>query len=108
MLGRLSALLLGSILAITNNVNANPMVMPIILQCESEGGKMLSMVQEQYGEIPFFTAKGLFQGPDGKWNESILISTVNPSNNNFSLVMVDPVSGAECLLMAGSELRPAQ
>lgn len=107
MLGRLSALLLGSFLAVTSNAIAEPMVMPIILSCDSEPGRLLNDVQKDYGEQPFFQGKGIFRTPDGEWNNTMILTLANPSSGTFSIIMVDVVSGAECLLMVGNELRPA-
>jgi hypothetical protein len=107
MLVRLTALLLGSFLAVTNNAIAEPMVMPIVLQCDTQPGKMISMVQEQYEEQPFFTGQGIFMGGDSRWNDALILSTANPRSGTFSIIMIDPQSGAECMLMVGNKLAPA-
>lgn len=107
MLGRLSALLLGLFLTISNNVNAEPMVMPVLLICDSESGEIINMTQEEYGEIPFFQGQGVFQTQNGQWNTAIILSTVNPDTRTYSIIMVDPISGAECILLVGSQFAPA-
>ena len=108
MLGRLTALLLlGSFLAITNKAHAEPMSMPIVLTCDSEPGAIIHMVQEKYGEAPFFVGEGLFMSMQGKWNKAQVLSTANPTSGTFSIILVEPFSGMECMLLVGSELAPA-
>lgn len=107
MLGRLSTLLLGSILAVTNNAQAEPMAMPIVLSCDTEPGKIVHMVQEKYGEFPFFVGEGIFMMMNGKWNKAQVLSTANPTSGTFSIMIVEPTTGTECMLIVGSNLAPA-
>ena len=43
----------------------------------------------------------------GKWNKDQVISTANPTSGTFSIILVEPLSGMECMLLPGSKLAPA-
>lgn len=109
MLGRLSALLLGSILAVTNNAHAEPqpVQMPIALACDMDVQNILSLVQTKYGEIPFAQATGILQlAQNGQWINGNVVQTINPSTKSFSLIIMDPSSGMGCMIIAGRDFQP--
>lgn len=109
MLGRVLAPLLVFFLATASadETKAEPRMMGIALQCDSEPGKIVNMVQEKYGEIPFATAEGIVQNITGAWQTGIVIQTVNPTAFTYSIIISDPISGTECLLLAGNKFAPA-
>ena len=106
MLARVLAPLLVFFLT-TANVQAEPRVMGIALQCDNEPGTILDMVQEKYGELPFATAEGIVQNITGTWQPGVVVQTVNPTAFSFSIIIIDPVTGTECLLLAGNSFAPA-
>ena len=109
MLARVLAPLLVFFLATASadETKAEPRMMGIALQCDSEPGKIVQMVQEKYGEIPFATAEGIVQNITGAWQAGIIIQTVNPEARSLSIIISDPISGTECLLLAGKKFAPA-
>jgi hypothetical protein len=82
-------------------------MMGIGLHCDTEPGKIVQMVQEKYGELPFATGQGIVQNITGAWQSGIIIQTVNPEERSFSIIISDPISGVECLLLAGNSFAPA-
>lgn len=106
MLGRVLAPLLGA-LFLTTPAQAEPTMMGIALHCDSQPGKILEMVQEKYGELPFATAEGVVRNITGPWQTGVIVQTVNPQSLTFSIMIIDPISGTECLLLAGSKFAPA-
>ena len=109
MLARVLAPLLVFFLATAsaNDTKAEPMLMGTMLQCDNEPGKIISMVQEKYGEIPFSTAQGVIQSINGSWMQAEVVTTINPSSMSYSVIIIEPGSGTECLLLAGSNFAPA-
>jgi len=107
MLARILAPLLVFFLATASLAQAEPRMMGIALQCDSEPGKIIQMVQDKYGEIPFAVAEGIVQNITGRWQSGIIIQTVNPEAQSFSIIIQDPQGGTECLLLAGSKFSPA-
>ena len=107
MLGRLSTLLLGSTLAITTSVKAEQKLFPVLLPCNTEPSSILNLVQDKYEELPFATAQGLVQSQDGEWFNGLVIQTVNPETRTFSVIWIDPQSGAECMVTTGKDFTPA-
>jgi hypothetical protein len=106
MLGRLSALLLGSILAVTNSVQAaqQPVQVEVTLACDMDVSNILELVQTKYGEVPFATATGLMQLTNGgRWISGNIVQTINPQSNSFSLIMMDPETGMGCMIIAGRD-----
>jgi hypothetical protein len=99
MLARVLALLLA--LCLTTQAQAEPRMMGIALQCDNEAGKIITMVQEKYQEIPFATAQGLVQNITGKWQAAEVVVFMHPESRSFSVILIDPNSGTECLLLAG-------
>jgi len=106
MLGRVLAPLLVFFLT-TASANAEPRMMGIALQCDTEPGKIVQMVQEKYGELPFATGQGIVQNISGAYQSGIVIQTVNPEERSFSIIISDPISGTECLLLPGNSFAPA-
>ena len=106
MLARVLAPLLVFFLA-TASAKAEPRMMGIALQCDNEPGKIVQMVQEKYGELPFATGQGIVQNISGAYQSGIVIQTVNPEERSFSIIISDPISGTECLLLAGNSFAPA-
>lgn len=108
MLARVLAPLLVFFLATASadETKAEPVMMGIALQCDSQPGKIIQMVQDKYGEIPFATAKGIVQNITGRWQSGIIIQTVNPQARSFSIIIQDPQGGTECLLLAGNSFAP--
>jgi hypothetical protein len=109
MLARVLTVLLGLFLAtaVADETLAEPMLMGTMLQCDNEPGKIISMVQEKYGEIPFSTAQGVIQNINGSWMKAEVVTTINPSSMSYSVIIIEPDSGTECLLLAGSNFAPA-
>ncbi len=109
MLGRLAALLLGSILAVTNSAQAEkqPVLMPVALACDMDVQNILGLVQSKYGEIPFATAKGILQlAQNGQWINGDVIQTINPESLSYSLIIMDPSTGMGCMVIAGRDFTP--
>jgi hypothetical protein len=106
MLARVLTVLLVFFLA-TSSAKAEPRMMGIALQCDNEPGKIVQMVQEKYGELPFATGQGIVQNISGAYQSAIVIQTVNPEERSFSIIISDPISGTECLLLAGNSFAPA-
>lgn len=111
MLGRLSILMLGIFLTLSNNAQAEPFRLPVLLACDTDTNKIIDMVQSQYGEIPFASAEGSLQtlGPQGGWLKGNVIQTINPNSGSasFSIILWDPETGAGCLVLAGRDFKPA-
>lgn len=109
MLARVLAPLLVFLLATASadETNAEPRMMGLALRCDSEPGKIVEMVQGEYGELPFATGEGIVQNVTGIWQSGIVIQTVNPEERSFSIIISDPISGTECLLLAGKKFAPA-
>jgi hypothetical protein len=107
MLERVLALLLGTLFLTTAPAQAEPRMMGIALHCDDEPGTIIQMVQEKYGELPFATAEGIVQNITGRWQPGTIIQTVNPEELSFSIIIIDPISGVECLLLAGNSFAPA-
>ena len=109
MLAKILAPLLVFFLATASadETKAEPMLMGTMLQCDNEPGKIISMVQEKYGEVPFSTAQGVIQGISGSWMKAEVVTTINPSSMSYSVIIIEPDSGTECLLLAGSNFAPA-
>ena len=103
---KLSTVVLGLFLTLTP-AHAEPMIMGSMLHCDSESGKIISMVQEKYGEIPLATAQGIIQQINGRWVQADVVTTINPTSMSFSVIIIDPATGLECLLLAGQNFRPA-
>jgi len=104
MLGRLLTVLLGIFL--TTPISAEPLSMGVILQCESESGKMFDLTQSKYSEIPFAAGEGIFMSLSGQWKNAHVFMTVNPDTKSYSIIIVDPDTGIECMLMPGGNFRP--
>ena len=100
MLARVLAMLLA--LGLTTNAQAEPRMMGIALQCDDESGTILSMVQDKFEELPFASAEGIVQNISGRWQAAQVIMTVHPDTRTYSVVIIDPNSGTECLLLAGT------
>ena len=88
MLARVLAPLLVFFLA-TASAKAEPRMMGIALQCDNEPGKIVQMVQEKYGELPFATGQGIVQNISGAYQSGIVIQTVNPEERSFSIIKID-------------------
>lgn len=110
MLARVLAPLLGLFLATftaASAANAAQSVMPIMLQCDTDPGKVLGMVSNQYGELALAQGEGIVQSAiSGRFQPAEIYITVNPQTLSYSVIAVDPQSGTECLLMVGSNFRP--
>ena len=105
MLARVLAMLLA--LSLTTQAQAEPRMMGITLQCDNESGRILEMVQSgNYQELPFASAQGIVQNITGRWQAADVVMTVNPDSRSFSIVIIDPNSGTECLLLAGQKFGP--
>jgi hypothetical protein len=104
MLGRILTVLLGIFLA--TPISAEPVSMGIILQCESESGKMFDLTQSKYGEIPLASGEGIFMSLTGQWKNAHMFMTVNPETKSYSIIIVDPETGTECMLLPGGNFRP--
>ena len=109
MLARVLAPLLVFFLATASadETKAEPMIMGTMLQCDSTPGKIISMVQDKYGEIPFSTATGIIQDIKGRWLQAEVYITINPSSMSYSVIVIEPNTGLECLLLAGRNFQPA-
>jgi hypothetical protein len=107
MLGRLLIALLGVFLMMPNNSRAESIIMPVLLHCTAETGLLIEESQTQYGEIPFFQGRGAIQGINGSWSQTYVVSTVNPETSTYTIIIIDPISGAECFLMVGAGFSPA-
>ena len=105
MLARVLIVLLGLGLA-AHPASAEQMVLPMVIQCNSEPGTIMSMIQEQYQEQPFTQGTGIIQTLQGQWMPAIIYTFLNPQTMSFSIVAVDPQTQAECLLLAGKDLAP--
>ena len=106
MLGRALALLLGLFLAAGVSAESAPMMS--VQFCElDEAGKTFSVAQDQYGEIPFLEADTFVTTPQGTFLQANMYLLVNPETKTFSIILVDPVTGVECLWLAGGELEPS-
>lgn len=111
MLGRLTALLLGSCLAVTNSAQAQqqPVQVPVSLACDRDVQNILGLVQSKYGEIPFAQAKGILQlAQNGQWINGNVIQTINPDTMSFSIIIMDPASGMGCMVIAGRDFVPVR
>jgi len=106
MLGRVLAVLLGTLILTTGQAKAESLMMGIALQCDSEAGKIMAMVQDKYGEQPFAQAEGLIQNINGKWQKAFVYTFINPHKGSYSIIISDPVSGIECLMLAGEKFMP--
>ena len=109
MLARVLAVLLVFVLAtaVADQTKAEPMIMGTMLQCDTEPGKIIGMVQDKYGEVPFSTAQGIIQSINGSWMQAEVVTTINPSAMTYSVIIIEPSSGTECLLLAGTNFAPA-
>lgn len=107
MRARVLAVLLGLFLTPATSATAENLLMGIALQCESEPGKILELVQEKYGETPLAVGQGVLQNITGKWQGAEVLMTVNPESKSYSIIIRDPVSGVECILLAGNNFKPA-
>lgn len=101
MLARVLAVLLA--LCLTTHAQAASRMMGIALQCDDESGTLLSMVQDKYNELPFASAEGLVQNISGRWQTAQVVMTVDPDSRSYSIILIDPNSGTECLLLAGQK-----
>ena len=111
MLGRLSTLLLGSILAVTNSVQAEPQPVQaqVTLACDMDVANILGLVQTKYGEIPFATATGIMQlTQNGQWISGNVVQTINPQSKSFSMILMDPATGMGCMIIAGRDFLPVR
>jgi len=106
MITKLAAAFLVLIAAV-KIATAEPLMMGIALQCESEPGKIFAMVQDKYGEIPFSTGEVIMQNITGAWQQGRMYTFINPESKSFTMIVVDPISEVECLLVAGKNFAPA-
>lgn len=109
MLARVLAPLLGLFLtaAITTQSRAEPNLMPVVLQCDTEPGKVFEMVSGQYGEVALAQGEGILQSAiSGRFQPAEIFITINPQTLSYSIIARDPNSGTECLVMVGSNFRP--
>ena len=84
-------------------------VLPLatVQRCETEPNKMFEMVQEEYGEIPFLQGTTLVQAfPSLEWLNGDFYMTMNPDTRTFSIIVVDPQTGMECLWLGGQNAQP--
>ena len=104
MLARVLAVLLGLVLA--TSAQADPQRLPIILHCDDAPGTILSMVQQRYGEQPFAQGEGVVQLATGDWIELEILTMVNPSTGSYSIIGREPITGTECMILAGAKFGP--
>ena len=109
MLARVLAVLLVFFLATASadETKADPAMMGTLIQCDTEPGNIIGMVQEKYGEIPFSTATGVVQNINGRWHSAEVLMTINPTSYSYSVIIREPDTGLECLLLAGQNFAPA-
>jgi len=107
MQARVLAVLLGLFLTPVTSAKAENLLMGIALQCESEPGKIIELVQEKYGEVPMAIGQGILQNISGKWQGAEVLMTVNPETRSYSVIVRDPVGEVECILLAGNNFEPA-
>lgn len=87
---------------------SEPVPFATVQQCElEEQGILFDLVQSQYGEIPFLEGKTLVQTIQGTWLEAEFYMLMNPETRSFSVILVDPNSGTECLWLAGQNAAPS-
>lgn len=103
MLGKVLAVVLGLFLMSTTAHSQSQLRMGIALECDSKVQNMLDLVQDKYGEQPFVTGQGLVQNITGKWQAAEVMMLVNPESKSFSVIIMDPVSGLACMLLAGQK-----
>lgn len=86
---------------------ADPLPLATVQWCEPESGKMFDMVQNKYGEIPFIQGSTSVQTMQGSWLKGDFYMLMNPESKTFSIILVDPQSGLECLWLAGGDVVPS-
>jgi hypothetical protein len=107
MFKKLAFLFVAGLVSFTNIARAESLPLATVQHCETESGKLFEMVQTRYGEIPFLQGKTVVQAfPTMNWLEGDFYMTFNPSTGTFSIIVVDPSSGLECLWLGGGA-RPA-
>lgn len=102
MFKKLAFLFVAGLVSTANIAQATVLPLATIQNCETEPGKIFEMVQTRYGEIPFLQGKTMIQAfPSLDWLEGDFYMTFNPSTGTFSIIVVDPSSGMECLWLGG-------
>ena len=90
-----------------NTVRAETLPMATVQYCETEPGKMFEGIQDKYGEIPFIEGRATVQSLQGKYLEANMYMLMNPETRTFTIILVDPTSGLECLWLAGGDIEPS-
>lgn len=93
-------------LGFVNIAYADPLPIATAQMCDTEPGKVISMVQDKYGEEPFLVGNTVVQNLRGGWMKGELLMFIHPENHNFSIVITDPITGLECLWLAGDDVQP--
>ena len=88
-------------------LSAEPAPLASIQWCEPEPGKMFEMVQDKYGEQPFIQGSASIQTLQGPWLKGNFYMLMNPDTRTFSIILIDPQSGLECLWLAGGDVVPS-
>lgn len=84
-----------------------PLPFASVQWCEPQAGKMFDMVQDKYGEQPFLQGEATVQTLQGQWIKGNFYMLMNPDTRTFSVILVDPESGLECLWLAGGKVKPS-
>jgi hypothetical protein len=94
-------------LVVIGQAQAAPAPIATIQQCELESpGAIFQMVQDKYGEVPMLQGKTMVQSVRGPYLNANLYMFMNPETRTYSIILVDPNTGMECLWLAGGELAP--
>ena len=105
----IQTLALSFILVLASSIaQAEPVPFATVQQCETEdSGKIFDLVQNQYSEIPFLEGTTIVQTIQGTWIGADFYMLMNPETRSFSIILVDPSSGIECLWLAGENAAPS-
>jgi len=79
-----------------------------VLDCDSDAGVVLNLLDEKYKEIPFAEATGIVRnGQTGRFYTSYVILYVNPETKTWTLVSIFDDDGTGCIVQSGKDFRPA-
>lgn len=95
------------LLAVFSTAQADEMSLPTVAQCDTDPKNILKVVEEQYDEVPFVEGDGGIISVNGQYMVTQFYMYLNPESKSFSIVIIDPITGAGCLYFAGNNLIPS-
>ena len=95
------------LLAVITAAKADTLRLPTLSECDSNPQNIIDLVQEKYNEVPFVEGQGGIISLNGQYMVAEFKMFLNPDTKSFSIVTIDPVTGAGCLYFAGNNLKPS-